>query len=400
MAATKNNTGKLLLTKAEEARIRSVVIDLAIQARALTKKDIESWRQAWQMAINPDNPNRQRLYAIYHDTLADLHLSGCTGQRKDMVRKKAFRVVSLKDGKEDPGRTELFEAVWFKDFMDYALDSRYWGHSLIQFRDIITLSGKRMFQGVELIPREHVVPEYGVVTREPGQEWQNGISYRDGKIAQWCIEAGRPDDLGLLLKCAPQTISKKNMLAFWDMFGEIFGMPVRIGKTTTRDTKERSRIERMLEDMGAAAWGLFPEGTEIEIKETSRGDAFNVYDQRINRANSELSKGVLNQTMTIDSGSSLSQSEVHLEIFRNVIESDADMLRDLVNNRLFPMMIMHGFELEGYRFDWDDSVEYTPEQQLQIEQMLLGEFDVDAKYFIDKYNIPITGKKENRAFFD
>ena len=63
------------------------------------------------------------------------------------------------------------------------------------------------------------------------------------------------------------------------------------------------------------SWGLFPEGTEIEIKETTRGDAFNVYDKRIDRANSEISKGVLNQTMTIDSGSSLSQSEVHLEVF-------------------------------------------------------------------------------------
>ena len=75
-------------------------------------------------------------------------------------------------------------------------------------------------------------------------------------------------------------------------------MPVRIGKTIVGIPGEHSKIERMLNEMGAAAWGLFPEGTEIEIKETSRGDAFNVYDQRINRANSEISKGILNQTMT------------------------------------------------------------------------------------------------------
>lgn len=391
---------RALLSKMEGARKKSIVIDLALQARALTKKDIDSWRQAWQMSINPENPNRQRLYSIYYDVLTDLHLSGCIGQRKEMVCKKAFRLVSQRDKKENPVLTEHFEAEWFKDFMDYSLDSRYWGHSLIQFRDALTVNGKRIFQGVELVPREHVVPEYGVITREPGQEWRNGTSYRDGKIAQWCIEAGRPYDLGLLLKCTPQAISKKNMLAFWDMFGEIFGMPVRIGKTNTRDAKERSRIEQMLDEMGAAAWGLFPEGTEIEIKETSRGDAFNVYDQRIERANSEMSKGILNQTMTIDSGSSLSQSEVHLEIFQNVIESDADMVRDLVNNRLIPFMAMHGFPVEGYRFDWDDSIEYTPEQQLQMEQMILTDHDVDPQYFIDKYNIPIIGKKENTPFFD
>lgn len=391
---------RLVQMAAEITRKKSVVIDLAIQARALTKKDIESWRQAWQMAINPENPNRQRLYSVYHDVLTDLHLSGCIGQRKDFVKKKAFRLVGLKDKKENPELTEFFEAAWFKDFINYALDSRYWGHSLIQFGDIITINGKPVFEQAELIPREHVIPEYGVITREPGQDWQSGISYREGKLSAWCIEAGNPWDLGLLLKCTPQAISKKNMLAFWDMFGEIFGMPIRIGKTATRDARERSKIESMLDGMGAAAWGLFPEGTEIEIKETSRGDAFNVYDRRIDRANSEISKGILNQTMTIDNGSSLSQSQVHLEIFRNVIESDADMVRDLVNNRLIPFMTRHGFPVAGYRFDWDDSIEYTPEQQLQMEQMILRDYNVNPQYFIDKYNIPIIGKKENTAFFD
>ena len=99
----------------------------------------------------------------------------------------------------------------------------------------------------------------------------------------------------------------------------------------------------MLSSMGAAAWGLFPEGTEIDIKETTRGDAFNVYDKRVDRANSEISKGLLNQTMTIDNGSSLSQSEVHLEVFENVIDSDADLVKDIVNDQLIPRMIKHGF---------------------------------------------------------
>ena len=53
---------------------------------------------------------------------------------------------------------------------------------------------------------------------------------------------------------------------------------------------------------------------------------YNVYDKRIDRANSELSKGVLMQTMTIDSGSSLSQSETHLEIFEDVVAADARMV--------------------------------------------------------------------------
>ena len=44
--------------------------------------------------------------------------------------------------------------------------------------------------------------------------------------------------------------------------------------------------------------------TEIEFVESGKGDAFNVYDKRIDRANSELSKLIIGQTMTIEDGSS------------------------------------------------------------------------------------------------
>ena len=60
--------------------------------------------------------------------------------------------------------------------------------------------------------------------------------------------------LGLYLKAATQTIPKKNALGFWDTFSEIFGMPMRIAKTTTRDDKERAKMEKMMESMGAALW--------------------------------------------------------------------------------------------------------------------------------------------------
>lgn len=143
------------------------------------------------------------------------------------------------------------------------------------------------------------------------------------------------------------------MLSFWDSFGELFDMPIRIGKTISRDKKEITKVERMLKDMGAASWGLFPEGAEIEIKETSRGDAFNVYDRRIDRANSEMSKCILTQTMTIDDRSLHSQCEVHLEIFRNTVQSDADFLHHVINNRLIPLMAKHGFGVEGYTFEYE-----------------------------------------------
>lgn len=51
------------------------------------------WRQAWQMAINVDNPQRALLYDIYTDNLIDLHLQGCISQRVGMVKRNKYRLV-------------------------------------------------------------------------------------------------------------------------------------------------------------------------------------------------------------------------------------------------------------------------------------------------------------------
>jgi hypothetical protein len=384
-----------LADKGNYDRLKSIAIDLALQTRALTKKDIASWRRAWQVAIIHDNPRRHELYNVFTDTDVDSHLSGAIGQVNAAVKQRAFKIIDRKSRKEKPEITEIFENTWFKDLMDLVFEARYWGHSLIQLGDIITFTGKKKFANVELVPRVHVIPEFGVLLKDPSDEINTGINYREGKIADWVVEAGKSNSLGLFLKASPHAISKKNMTAFWDMFGEMFGMPIRIAHTSNPDPKEKGRIEKMLQGMGAAAWGLFPEGTTIDIKETTRGDAFEVYDRRISRANSEMSKLILTQTMTMDDGSSLSQSQVHEKMFKQTVEAVADNLRDIVNNTLIPKMIKFGFNIsENDMFEWEYSLEYTPEQRNQLERNVLDNFEVDGKYFIENYNIPVLGPKQ------
>lgn len=376
-------------------KLKKIVIDLAIQTRNLTKKDIRSWRQAWQMAINYENPRRRELYNVYTDTDIDGHLSGTISQLNNSIKQRTFKIIDKKTKKEKEDLTELLEAEWFKDFLTFALESRYWGHSLIQLGDAVTVDGKRKLMNVELVPRVHVIPEYGVILREPGDEIDSGINYREGRLAQWIVEAGNPYNLGLYLKTSPHAISKKNMAAFWDTFGELFGIPIRTAKTSNTNPSERSKLEKMLRDMGAAAWGLFSEGTDIDIRETNTRDSYQVFDQRILRANSEMSKIVLTETMTTDDGSSYSQSKIHENMFRQAVEAEADRIKDIINNQLLPKLTNLGFPFTGSDvFEWDYTFEYTPEQRTQLENMILNHFEVDLQYFIDRYNIPITGVKE------
>lgn len=383
-------TGKKVFSLSKQQQQQ--IIELIQRTRQRGTLEKAKFGRAWQAAINIENPRRIDLYNIYEDIMIDGHLTGAIeNQRKIETLQKAFKLVD-KTGKENNDLKSLFEKRWFKQFMNLALDSLYWGFTIIELGSVIDIEGEKVFEYVKQIPRNHVNPALGVYIKDQSDDWKKGISYKDDVLSKWIIQAGG-DGLGLLLKCCPPAISKRNVEAFWDEFAEIFGMPIRVGTTTSRDKGVQQMIANTLEKMGSAAWGLFPQGTSIEMKETTRGDAFEVYDRRIVRADYEMSKAILGQTMTMDNGSSKSQSEVHERALGKIIEADADMIKDLVNDELIPRMIMHGFPLKGYKFAWDEQTEYTPQEQTERDKLVLQYYDVDESYFIEQ-GYPITGKKK------
>ena len=168
---------------------------------------------------------------------------------------------------------------------------------------------------------------------------------------------------------------------------------MRIANTSATNKADIASIEKTMNDMGAAFWGVFPDDTKISFQETSRGDAYNVYDKRLERCDKEISKIILSQTMTIDNGSSLSQSEVHLEIFEHICASDAKRIGYIINDRLLPLMVASGFPISGLTFAWDYSDEMTEAEMREQERVILQYYDVDPEYFRRKYNVPILGRR-------
>lgn len=167
--------GTLRLAKKDAQRFKKTVMELQRTTDSLTRKDIGDWRNAWQLAINVDSPNRQRLYDIYRDVEVDLHLSGCIQQREGFVMARSFKLVNEK-GDEDEEAANYFNTSWFKLLMKFALDANYWGHSLIELGNITTdINGRQTYDGVRLIPRKHVIPEYHRVVPDLGQDWKTGV---------------------------------------------------------------------------------------------------------------------------------------------------------------------------------------------------------------------------------
>lgn len=382
----------------KEIRKRNrALIEIDEQTRAFYRLDIGKWRRAHEAAVDVDNPRRADLYNVYADVVLNTHVEGCMRQIETSVMQRRYYIRSAKTSKEIPEKTLMLNCPWFRDLIHHTLDAEAWGNSLIELGNIVQQRGRITLDAVHLIPRENVVPERGLILRNVNDDLSQGVDYRnDESLNRYLIDVNADEPLGFLLKVAPEAISIKNMSGFWDSFGELFGIPVRWATTTSDDPGDKATIMTALRQMGAAAFGLFPQGTEIKFLETQRGDAFQVFDQRIARAQSNISKAILTETMTLEDGSSLSQAEVHLDIFNRVVKSRMEMVANVVNWQLLPRLQAMGLPYsDDDEFAWDEAVNYTPEQQLAIEQMLINAFDIDPKYFAEKYNVTILGAKRS-----
>lgn len=378
----------------------SVIRQLRLQSENLAREEVDGWRRAHQQALDIENPQRARLYRIYDYTIdIDDMVSGIVMRTKFGVMARPFRLVDP-GGKPDPQAEKVFGADWFCQYMNLALDAYYYGHSLIAFGGTVVEDGVMGFQSLRLVPRRHVCPEYGVLLKDVGDDPSRGIPFRSGPLTKSVVEVGDAFNLGVYLKIAPSVIGKKNAQIFWDNFAERFGIPILYAKVDSRDKDERAKAANMLRNLGSNAWALFGTGVTIDKVETSTGDAFEVFDRRIVRADEQISIALAGQTMSFTDGSSLSQAQVHERGFKEVKDKLAKDLATNVNTRLIPFMRRNGFPLRDCRFVWDDAYRYSPEEMLRVESLLLQHYKIKKDYFVNKYHVDIEGDKNPLGMAD
>jgi|GEM_PF-160172 len=348
------------------------------------RQDVGKWREALARAEQVYYPERTQLLNIYADTVLDLHLTSVLATRKINVTSQSYRLVG-KDGKENPKLTKLLRRPWFREFCRFVLEKVDYGHSLIEFAPPV--DGE--FYTCDLIPRQYVFPEAGIVRTMPGMI--NGVAYRtDPSYSPWLIEVGKPRDLGLLLKLAPAIIWKNLVIGAWADFVEMFGMPYR-ALTGDFDEGLIGQFNTMMANMGQAAYGIFPgANTKMEFV-TAPNSTGDVYDKYLERINSEVSKAVLGQTMTTDNGSSRSQSEVHERVAASYMREDADDLAEVINEQLLPFLVRHGYpvDLLSVTFEWDQTETLGKKAQFEIVQgiMQTSGRKVSAKYLAETFGV-------------
>ncbi len=369
----------------DEVKRKAKKAEKVIRIQTLTRirVNIQRWLNARQYAENRINPNNTELVRVMRDIEIDAHLWALMQTLRLKVMANDFNIYS-ENGDVDEDSTEKFKKKWFRNIIKHAVDSEFYGFSLVQLGDIVN----DCFVDVELVPREYVVQQLGVIKKSLGNA-KDTIPFTKGVYASWLIPIGEKNNLGLLDKAAPLIIKKKEVISAWSEAAELFGMPMRIGKTSLQDNERRENMEEMLENMGSAAWAVIDDDDDIELKETAKTDFSNMYDQFIERVNSELSKLILSQTGTTDEKTHVGSAGVMENILKDVVQSYILKIEDITNEKVIPLMQKHGILPLGVYIKADEEQKLTLLELWDIVKELRGSAAIPNAWITDTFGVPI-----------
>jgi SPP1 gp7 family putative phage head morphogenesis protein len=360
---------------------------------------LDNWRDAVIRAENPLTRNRYNYYVVVDNAMLDLHLSSIIETRILEVQHTKFKLMD-QSRKEDLAMTELLQRNWYLDYIKYAMESIFYGYSLVELWDLkeqITTTGKtntgvkqvKEFKEATLIDRAHVSPEYKTWRQNVYDLPERGIDYTEKTVAPYYIGIGCKSSLGMLKKITPIVLAKRYALGAWGDFDEKLGVPFRTVTMQGTDAKREKMLGEIMDKMGYAGWAILHESEKIELLQASGSDVHKCFKELIELTDRQMSKVVLGSTMTADAEGGNYKGEVHQATTEIRHMADKVFIKYLNNEELIPRLIKRGYPLEGYTYDLDDTKDMSPTEQIAIDTVLLQHYNIAPKYIAEKYDIPV-----------
>jgi hypothetical protein len=361
-------------------KITNLMVDVIRRQRRLWRKELNDWTAARYAYYQSEIPRNYPIQEVYDDIELDGHLTGITEDRTLRCTNKNY-IFSI-DGIKDDVLTEFIEdQEWFDLVLEEAHKSTYRGETFIFIKNF----EKGNIKEVEVIDRGLLVPGQKVLLYDI-----NGVKGLDvSQVNDVLLYAKFYNNIGILEKAAVYTILKRHSWGSWDEFEELFGIPIRIAKVASQSETVKNEVAGWLEEMGSAPYGVFPIGTEVEIKENSKTDSFNVFYQKIKALDAELSKLILHQTMTTENGASKAQGTVHENTLEEVIKSDKKKMLSFLNKRLVPAMRFLGYKIpDKAKITIEKTID--PSEQIDIDDKIMSNgYILKQQYLEETYGVEI-----------
>lgn len=362
----------------------SYVPTIAPKTISRTRQDIKHWNDALNMANNVDQRVRYPLFNLYDNILIDLHLQSQVNNRMLKSLSQPFVMKDLK-GDVNQDLTDLLQnKQWIYQINKAILETVYYGHSIGEFDYV---NGELVYN---LIPRQNIDPIGGLLYLDYADDKK--IKYKDQKeYGSWLIEFGDGNNFGLLNGCVPHVLMKRFAQSCYSELCEIYGIPPRVLKTNTQDRTMVSRGEKMLKDMGSAAWFIIDENESFDFAQgvSTNGD---VYKGLLSVCNNEMSMGLSGTVVGQDTkNGSNSKEKTSIGILQDLVDSDLSLIEQAWNSIVIPALKVLGIistdAVYGYpqAEDLDKLWTITKEAATFLE--------VDPVWVNDTFGIKIIGAK-------
>jgi len=386
-------------TKKEHKNIdkKSLIFSVNRDERRSIKNTLRDLKLAIDSAQSVNYPNRVNLLDIYNDLLTtDPQIVHSINQRKKRIKGLQWSVISSSNQKEDKKTTELLKGEWFKKFLDFTLDTFFFGNTLLE------LTSKEGKVDCLLIPRENVIPEFTQIKISP-QSNTGDIDYSSNTYKNNLININNnnnPRDLGELLNVSKFGLFKSEMLLNWSQYVEIFAQPLRVATTDTEDVEELEQIMTYLKELGRSGYMVKDSQTQLEfVSSNSQGGSSALYTDFAKYIDEQISKMILGGTMITDSGSSRSQADVHERASYLYTKADISFVVDIINNKLFDVLRYLGFNIPKtsvYQVQEPEIITNT--EKLDVDRFLLENFEItDLSYFEKRYGVSLKLKEKVNA---
>jgi phage gp29-like protein len=366
--------------------------DMMKPATSLQKQDFQKWQLALQLATDTEEPDRDLLLELYDSMMLDGHLMGAIESRI-LHLQRSVSVMLSESGEEDLELIKLIQRPWFDEFIYEAMFSKFTGTRLVELFD---LDLNLELTQTTIIPQTNFNAKKGIILKEKGDT--DGWQYKDGSMANYYIQLGKDDDLGMFAQLAPLVLGKKLAIGSWLDYIEKFGVPTRWVTTDRMDSTRTDELASMMDAMQSNQWAILQGNEKMELGETKNTDAFKVFQEIINLYNSEISKRILGGTGTSDEKSHVGAANVHYELAKDRYESDKIFIKNLVNQHLIPKLPIISSLYSGLaslEYEYDDSENLTVNQTVENAVALAAFFDLDIEELSDKTGFTITGLKQN-----
>ena len=177
-------------------------------------------------------------------------------------------------------------------------------------------------------------------------DFPGGITLPENKfiIHKYKARSGHPSKYGVLRVVAWMYLFKNYDLKDWVSFCEVYGMPLRLGTyDATASEKDKAALYDAIIKMGTDAAGIVPSGTDIKFIESNKQSSVDIYEKLARFCDEQMSKAIVGQTLTSDSGGSYAQSKTHNDVRQDLTQADCKAVMETIRRDLIRPLVEFNF---------------------------------------------------------